>query len=473
MSKTYSVALTLAMIAATPAFAQQTGGKNAGPPPTPEQIEELRKEVNDRAAAEYATPEEIEALRKRQLEADRATAIVGYGNDTKRRSMSRSITLIGEGKGKPYQPQALSLWADTVTSVSFFDHQGEAWPVESVSFDMRSMRVNNEGCDGSSAARLEGVGNVLTVMPCAFWTTTTMQVLLVGETRPLMFDITSGSQEASPVVDAAVTVAVQSDITSPYGENRIGELENNWIHPSARTIRLDPIDTKADKSVTPLLVGPGVTTDVSFIDGSNQPWPIEEIVFPAGIIAVNGPCGEIESGLTRIAGKDASTFYVTSCADHRATIGIKLKGRAGAISMMTVPARPRMSQPDGTVTVTVPGVSPVQPQHTPASAAAPGGGTSAGYRSGAFNHDRYLDDFLAGSPPQGARRAIIAGVTGVEGWFFDGALYLRGSFEIVNPAYDAGGSSRDGSFRVYKFGPPVSRVLAVDLRGREFVMQIE
>ncbi len=43
----------------------------------------------------------------------------------------------------------------------------------------------------------------------------------------------------------------------------------------------------------------------------------------------------------------------------------------------------------------------------------------------------------------------------------------------MNPAYDAGGTSSDGSFKVYKYGPPVSRILAVDLRGREFVLNVQ
>lgn len=461
----------LAALSAAPAFAQQQQQANV-PPPTPEQIEALRREINDRAAAEFASPEEIEALRQRQLEEERARAVTGYTNDTARQSMSRRIDLIGGGKAEPYMPQTLNLWSDTVTSLSFFDHQGEAWPVESASFDKRALRVNNDGCDGGSAARLEGMGNVLTLMPCQFWTTTTMQVLLQGETRPMMFDIRSGSSSPNPVVDAAVTVSVQSDVPSPYGTTRAGELANNWINPSARAIRIDPIDTRTDRSVTPIIVGPGVTTDVSFMDSSQTPWPIEEVVFPSGVIAINGACGEIETGLQRIDLKESSTFYMTACNNHRGTIGVKLKGRAGAISLMTVPALPRQSQPDGTVTVTVPGVSPQERPMTVATAAAPGSRGGAG--QAAYNPDRYLDDFLAGSPPQGARRASISGGSGIaEGWFFDGALYLRGSFEIVNPAYDAGGSSSDGSFRVFKYGPPVGRILAVDLRGREFVMNIE
>lgn len=470
MAKRSALAVGLIMLCTSGAIAQNS---NRPPPLTPEEIEALRKETNSRQAAEFPSPEEIETIRQRELEQKRAMGVTGYTNDTVRTLTSRKIDIVTRGRSQPYLPQTVSLWADTVTSVSFFDNAGEAWPVEAVSFDTRSMRVNNEGCQGSEggASRLEGVGNVLTVMPCSFWTTSSMQVLLQGETRPLMFDLRSGSQDAKPIVDAAVTVSVQSDVTSPYGKTRVGEMANNWINPRARTIRIDPIDSRTDKTVTPILLGPGVTTDVSFMDGTKQQWPIEEVVFPPGIVAVNGPCGEMDSGLKRVSLSGSATFYITSCADHRATLGVKLKGRAGALSLLTVPAKQNQSQPDGTISVTVPGVSPVKTEVTAASAASPGGGGSAGY--GLYNHDPYLDDFLAGAPPQGARRASISGGSGIaEGWYFDGALYVRGSFEIVNPAYDSGGSSSDGSFKVFKYDPPVSRILASDLRGREFVLNV-
>lgn len=465
--------LFLACASSTAALAQQ---QKDVPPLTPEEIEALRKATNDRQAAQYATPEEIEAIRRKELDKDQAMGVTGYTNGTMRNLTSRTINIVGSGKGQPYPPQTLTLWSDTVSSVSFFDSTGEAWPVDSVSFDTRAMRVNNEGCEtkgnGGGAARFEGVGNVLTVMPCSFWTVSSMQILLNGETRPLLFDLRSGSTDETPDVDAAVTVNVSSDVDSPYGKSRAGVLANDWINPNARAIRIDPIDTKQDKTVTPIIIGPGVTTDVSFMDGTKQPWPIEEIVFPPGVVAINGPCAKESDGLQRLAGGDATTLYMTSCADHRATIGIKLKGRAGALSLMTVPAIAHTQQPDGTVSVTVPGVSPLEVKQTAVSASAPGGGSAAGY--GAYNHDRFLDDFLAGSPPQGARRATITGGSGLaEGWYFNGALYLRGSFEIMNPAYDAGGSSSDGSFKVFKYEPPVSRILASDLRGREFVLNIQ
>ncbi len=173
---TVTIAFGLALTAQS-VLAQDT--QSQLPPAPPEEIEALRKEINARQAAEFPTPEEIEAIRRRQLEQDRAMAVTGYSNSTERKPVARAINLINDGKGQPYQPQRLDLWSDTVTALSFFDHLGEAWPVESVSFDTSAVRVNNEGCaDGGTATRLEGMGNVLThSLACKFWTTSTIVLL--------------------------------------------------------------------------------------------------------------------------------------------------------------------------------------------------------------------------------------------------------------------------------------------------------
>lgn len=480
MTRTFHSLIAAAAVVMTlaPAQAQQTTGS----PLTPEEIEQLRRETSAQTTAEIPSPEEIEAQRQRSLDEQRARAVTGYSNDTERQIVTRSISLIGNGTTEPYDNQRVSLWEGTVSSISFYDHMGQAWPVESVSYDRLAVAVNNEGCDGrtsttggSSPARLAGVGNIITVMPCAFWTNSTMQVLLNGETRPILFNVQSGSRDTSPIVDGAITVAVQSDIGRPYGQSRVGTIDNSWVVPSVRTMTIDPIDTRADNRVNEIYVMNGVTTDISFMDANKNPWPVEEIVFPPGLIAVNGPCAQQEAGLTAIDNNDSSTLYLTACMDARATIGVRLKGRAGAISLLTIPAKENIVQPDGTLSVTVSGASPVTPQQTLASVSSPGRPTSAsGYGIG-FTHDRYLDDFLMATPPQGSRRANImgGGSAGVEGWFFDGALYVRGSFTVVNPANDAEASSGDGTVRVFKYGPPVSRILGQDLLGREFVLNID
>ena len=264
------------------------------------------------------------------------------------------------------------------------------------------------------------------------------------------------------------------DVPREYGQSRVGTIDNGWVVPSVRTMKIDPIDTRADNRVNEIFVMNGVTTDISFMDGSKNPWPVEEIVFPPGIIAVNGPCVPQQAGLASVSNNESGTIYLTACMDARATVGVRLKGRAGAISLLTVPARQGEVQPDGTLSVTVAGMSPVAPAPTVTNAAAPGRPSSAsGYGIG-YLHDRYLDDFLMATPPQGSRRANIMGGDGsAEGWFFDGALYVRGSFTVVNPANDAQASSGDGTVNVYKYGPPVSRILAQDLGGREFVLNID
>lgn len=472
-TKALALALAMSVMAGGAGYAQSAG---APLPLSPEEIENLRREMSAQAAAQIQSPEEIEAARRRQLDQQRASSVAGYSNNTQRRTVTRSITVIGNGRSQPYDNQSLDLWDGVSTSVSFYDHRGEAWPVENVHFDRNAVSINNDGCgvQDRDQTSVTGMGNILTVRPCQFWTDSNMQVLLRGETRPLSFGLGSGSTLEDPLVDGAVTVAVQSDIRPDHGQTRIGTINNSWVLPNVRAMRIDPIDTRSDNRVNEIYVMNGVTTDISFMDGNKNPWPIEEIVYPPGIVAVNGPCVAQEAGLRAMNNNDSGTVYLTACMDARATVGIRLKGRAGAISLLTIPAREGVVQPDGTLTMTVTGVSPNAPAPTAVSATAPGRPSSAsGYGIG-FLHDRYLDDFLMATPPQGARRANIIGGDGTaEGWFFDGALYIRGGFTIVNPANDAQGSSGDGTVNVYKYGPPVSRILAQDLAGREFVMSID
>lgn len=471
LSRTVGVMVLSMVLSVGTAFAQS----NEPAPLTPEQIAQIRELLADQALAEIPRPDEIEASRQLTLDQQQAANVTGYSNTTNRRAIKREVIIIGEGASTPYDPQNLSLWEGLPTSLSFFDHQGQAWPIDTISFDRRAVAVDNEGCDGGAQSRMEGQGNVMTVMPCQFWTNSYMHVLLRDETRPISFSLLSGSREEKPIVDGAVTVAVQSDVSRPYGQTRVGKIDNAWVVPNVRTMNIDPIDTQADAQVNRLSVMNGVTTDVSFMDSNKTPWPVAEIVYPPGLIAVNGPCEQQEAGLKSIENNESATFYLTACMNTRSTIGVRLKGRAGAISLMAVPAQNGQSQPDGTLSITIPGSSPITPRATLASAAAPGSPrSSSGYGIG-FTSDRYLDDFLMATPPQGSRRANIRGGegVGVEGWFFNGALYLRGSFVIVNPAHDAQGQSGDGTVYVWKYGPPVSRVLARDLAGREFAMNID
>lgn len=330
------------------------------------------------------------------------------------------------------------------------------------------MSVNNDGCDGSGEI-LDNMGNVIVVTPCEFWTTTNMQVLLTGETRPLPFAVSSGTRDETIPVDGLLTVAVQSEAPRPFGRDRLGNLDTSWVQPVSRTMEIDPIDYSKGGTYE-VVVAPGVTTDVAFMDSARNPWPIAEVAFAPGIVAVNGACDDESGGVKTIEMEDVSTMYLTPCQNTTATVSVRMQGRAGAMSLVIQPARFGVSQPDGTLSIVVPGASPAPQQLTASTASGPG---QPSYRTSAgFTHDRYLNDFLYGTPPQGSSRAIVSGGQGVEGWVFDGALYLRGALNIVNPAYDATAQSNEGTLKVFKYGPPVSRILATDPMGREFVLNV-
>lgn len=436
---------------------------------TPEDIERIRREVAAQQAAEVDNPEDIETLRERELDAAAARGAPGYGNNARFVMQTRRVDVISDGEAEPHRTIGLDLADGIVTSVAFYDNQGEPWPVQSVAYDRQRIAVNNDGCADGAGQVLDSLGNVMVVTPCQFWTTTNMQVILVGETRPIPFAVTSGTREDDIRVDGLLTVAVQSEAARPYGRDRLGNLDTSWVQPTSRTLTIDPIDY-ATGGTYPVYMAPGVTTDLAFMDTERNPWPIEEVAFAPGIVAVNGPCDEDSGGVKTLDVAGDTTVYLTPCQSTTATISVKLQGRAGAMSLVMTPARNGVVQPDSSLSIVVPGVSPTRPAPTPANAAAPG---QPSYRSDAgFTHDRYLDDFLFGTPPQGASRASISGSAGVEGWIFDGALYLRGALNIVNPAYDASAQSAGGTLRVFKYGPPVSRILASDPQGREFVLNV-
>lgn len=462
MMRNISLTTAIFVFASTAVFAQD------GQPQTPEEIEALRRAVAAMEAAEVPDPADIQALRERQLDADAARTSPGYANDAQYRMQTRRVDVISDGNGQPHRTQTMTLADGIISSIAFFDNQGQPWPVQSIAYDRQRISVNNDGC-GGGGQEMSDMGNVIVITPCAFWTTANMQVLLDGETRPVPFAITSGTREADIFVDGLLTVSLQSEAARPFGRDRFGNLDTSWVQPRSRTITIDPIDYSTG-GTNQIYVTPGVTTDIAFMDQARNPWPIAEVAFAPGIVAVNGPCDDESGGVSTLDLGEDSTIYLTSCLNTTGTISVRMEGRAGAISFILTPARQNVVQPDGTLSIVVPGQSPVRPTPTASNAAAPG---QPSYRTSAgFTHDRFLDEFLFGTPPQGATRAVISGGQGVEGWIFDGALYLRGAINIVNPAYDAGAQSPEGTLRVFKYGPPVSRILATDAMGREFVLSV-
>lgn len=441
---------------------------------TPDEIATLRELAVQQQIQQTNTPEEVEAVRQRQLEEQAARDAVGYDNATRRVLRNREERVISGGATEPYPIQQLDLWQGTTSSVAFFDHLGQPWPVESVSFERQLLSVNDDGCENrSSGAReetMQGRQNIISFTPCKFWTTTSAQVVLRGETKPIVFDISSGSKEPEVNVDSNVSVAIQSTVGRPFGRTHTGDVDLSWIRPSARALSIDPIDTTRDRSANAIVLARDVTTDISFMDRRRTPWPITEVVYTKGIVAINGDCDDEIGGLaTYKPDEDVSTFWATLCQPTRATIGVKLQGRAGAISLLVVNATGPSRQPDGTLSITVTGASPMTaPANAGEAAIAAQPRTAA-----AFVPDAALDDFLHGAPLEGARRARIdGGGSQIQGWVYGNALYVRGPFYVVNPAYDATARSTDGTMHVWKFEPPVSRLLVQNAHGAEAVLSI-
>lgn len=469
MKLSFKHILPLAFVFAVPAFAQQQGDAL-----TPEEIATLRAMAVQSQVSQTNTPAEVEQVRIPQLEEQRARDTVGYQNTTQRVLQQRSVSIVSSGATAPYPIVPMVLWQGNTSSVAFFDHRGEPWPVESVSHERQLMSLNDGGCEGNGGGdgeTLQGVENIITFTPCRFWTVTSAQVVLRGETKPIVFDISSGSDDERVLVDSNVTVALQSTVGRPFGRLHSGEVDLSWIQPAARALRIDPIDTNRDRSANAIVLARDVTTDISFMDGRRTPWPIEQVVYTKGIVAINGDCADEVGGLaTYEPDDDTSTFWATLCRPTRATIGIKLAGRAGAISLLALNATGPSRQPDGTLTVTVTGASPATAPQSAGEAATP----SAPRNASSFNPDAALDDFLAGAPLEGSTRARIGGGgDAIQGWIYQGALYVRGAFFVVNPAYDGTARSTDGVTHVWKFDPPVSRLLIQDARGNEAVLNIQ
>lgn len=468
-------ALLALTLTSTNAIAQQNVGADQL---TPEEIERLREIVVQQQINEINTPEEIEAVRRALLAAERAQSAVGIGNTTDRVLENRSVSITSDDLISPYPILPLLLWQGTTTSISFFDNNGHPWPVQSFGFDRNTLSINDSGCAGGPGAAaqqdgaqsMQGVRNIMNITPCSFWTTSSVQVVLTGETKPIVFDISSGSTADEVFVDANVAISVNSSIDRPFGRTVSGDVDLGWIEPQARTMTIDPIDTTTDRTANAITLARDVTTDISFMDAQRTQWPIQEVVYTRGIVAINGECAPEIGGLEVYQpSDDASTFWATLCQPTRATIGVKLRGRAGAISLLVLDANGPNRQPDGTLTIRVNGTSPLTGPQTAGEAAQ----ASAPPSAQVFRPDARLDDFLAGAPLEGSIPAKVAGGgTAVQGWFYNDALYVRGPFYVVNPAFDATASSMDGTLRVYRFNPPVQRLLVSTENGSEAVLSI-
>ena len=447
-------------------------------------------------AAGIPSPEEIETIRDRELAAERARANPGFSTDEPPRLQAMSIDLF-PSDFQPFNPQAVRVSDTNISAMTFIDRGGNRWPIRQLVYDNAALSVNGTECatDGQSAnGDVGAVGSsILNIRACDFWVRTNMTVVLDGVTMPIIYEVRAGQGPAPQVpettdilrrqpgtsedflspIDISVVTRVDGFAPTRAAVKANGEPDFDWIQPIARRVSIEPLDSTSPRNPTPVFLAKGVITDASFVDSSNRSWPIEDVVFDPRVVSINGSeCSEAAQS-NQPNDEDANVIYISLCADTRSTVAVKMRGRSAALSLLVVPIteRDRERRPDSTLTITIPGTSPLQAERSSADLlAAADPEVRAG---GGFTPDRYLDNFITGVPPQSARSVRIAGDPETQAWLYNGSLYVRGPVQVVNPAHDARAFSPENATYVWRFDRPTRRILVVDGSGQERILSAD
>ena len=408
-------------------------------------------------------PEELAARLKQlndaTLDAQRERSRTGYSYATQPDLQMRTVQV--RSNAAPTGPQPLRLGQGVITAVNFVDEDFRPVPVANVVHDPNLFSVNGQGCEagqgqGNGQAENVGAGNSLSIFPCEFWATGTINVHIAGSPQPVIFSVSAGSNEQRPQVDVMVTVEVSDGAT------------NALPSFASRRLSINPVD-RSNSGVTPIYPGLGVITDVAFIDGSGNPWPVEEVVYQSSMVSVSGSAcaSEGQNGGTTAKG-NGNMLYLSLCRDRSSNMSVKLQGAPAALGLLLVsPGTDRTAaQRDVTLTVTIPGRSPSAVENaTAASSTLQGNNVD---RTG-FQPDRFLTDFVNGTPPRGARYVQMLGAPSIEGYIYNGQLYVRGRYRPVNPTADASASSSSGGVNVWRYNTPVNSLIVADAQtGQEF-----
>ena len=441
-----AIGLVLSLLGATSAEAQDL---NMSP-------EELQTFLN---ANQGLTPEELgkrlQELNDKTLDAQRERSKTGYSYSTRPELAMRAVRV--RSKATPAGPQPLALGQGVITAISFVDEEFRPLPIISVVHDPNLFSINGAGCtDGQQRGNGGDGGNTLNIFPCQFWAQGTINVMVKGAAQPIIFSASAGSNEERPIVDAQVTVEVDDGASSAFPDH------------ASRRLTINPVD-RSSGGVTPIYPGMGVITDVSFIDSSGNPWPIEEVVYQASMVSVGGSACADENQQGGSAGAGTgNVLYLSLCRDRSSNISVKLQDAPAALGLLLV--SPGTSQSamkrDVTLSVTVPGRSPTAVANATAAASAlPQNNVD---RTG-FQPDRFLTDFVNGTPPRGARFVQMLGAPNIEGYIYNGQLYVRGRYRPINPTADASASSSSGAVNVWRYNKPVNSLIVSDAQtGQEF-----
>mgnify|MGYP002737784077 CR=1 FL=1 len=455
----FAIGIALSLLVGVPAHAQDLNLS----------AEELKTFLD---ANQGLAPEDLalrlKELNDRTLDAQRDRSRRGYSYSTQPELVMRAVRI--RSNATPAGPEPLALVQGVISAVSFVDEDFQPLPILGVVHDPDLFSVNGAGCSEQSRSGAQATtGNILNIYPCQFWAQGTINVTVRGASQPIIFSAQAGSTEASPKADAMVTVEVSDGASNAFPDH------------ASRRLTINPLD-RSTSGVTPIYPGMGVITDVSFIDASGNPWPIEEVVYQASLVSVGGSecAAEGQQGGTSGTGS-GNVLYLSLCRDRSSNISVKLQDAPAALGLLLV--SPGTSQSamkrDVTLSVTVPGRSPAAVANEAAAArnsAAVNSATAAASalpqnnvdRTG-FQPDRFLTDFANGTPPRGARFVQMLGAPNIEGYIYNGQLYIRGRYRPVNPTADASASSSSGALNVWRYNRPVNSLIVADAQsGQEF-----
>ncbi|WP_299592566.1 DotH/IcmK family type IV secretion protein [uncultured Tateyamaria sp.] len=421
-----------------------------------EQLETFLTENQGLPPEEFA--ERLKVLNDRTLDAQRDQSRIGYSDAQEPQLNIRQVRV--RSNVTPTGPQGLQLGRGFITAVNFVDEDFRPLTVTSVVHDPTLFSVNGQGCADRagqpSSATGEINGNTLNIYPCQFWANGTINVRVSGAAQPIIFSVSAGTNEPKPQIDAMLTVEVSDGVTNTFPEF------------ASRRLTINPVD-RSTSGVTPIYPGLDVITDVAFIDSSGNPWPIEEVVYQSSMVSIGGSaCAREEQNGGATGTGTGNMLYLSLCRDRTSNMSVKLQGAPAALGLLLVSPGTDDSalKRDVTLTVTVPGRSPTAAANATAASSALANNNVD--REG-FQPDRFLADFVNGTPPRGARYVQMLGAPNIEGYVYNGQLYVRGRYRPVNPTADASASSSSGGINVWRYNKPVNSLIVADAQnGQEF-----
>ncbi len=417
-----------------------------------------------------ATPEELvqmlNAQRDAQLDAQRLTSGAGYSGANPPVLLHETKTIDTRSSSLP--PVSLKLAQGVITAVSFVNDDLDGWTIKNVIYDRNLFSVNGSGCGEERGGAGQDGGNILNIFPCQYWVNgANINVTLEGYSRPIVFSVSAGTAAGEePRADSQLTMKISD------------RSDEQFVGPASRQLTVNPLDGRSG-GVMQIFPAKDLITDVSFVDAKGVVWPIETVVFSPRFVSVGGSAcvGDGQEG-SQASEASGNVMYLSLCRNQRSNIAVKLQGAPAALALLLVPptdeSRATLSKPDSTITVIVGGRSPSAVEApAPAAAAAVSGGAMPDSNADAtgFRPDRYLTDFVNGTPPRGARPIIMTGAPNIEGYIYDGALYVRGAYTPVNPTADASAESAGGGMNVWRYDRPTTSLLVADSQtGLEFTI---